>query len=255
MSGTRRHTGPGAEEPKPAAAREKTGSSPPPGRSSDAESDEQGPASPDDLGSSILNVLRAAQEEAGRLVSAAEADAQAIRENAETERSELRGQLESEMEDRRQQLTVLRNEAEGYAEERRREADLEASRIRAEAEAEVSARREELDAATGKLEELGLRRQELVHASRALEDWLSATVGTLREVVAKLEKVLEAPPAALDETLLQEAQSVVDEASPSGVDIREALTTRAGTEQPTADRPEPLVKPADADDWVPLDSE
>jgi len=231
----------------------------------------------DDLGPRILNVLRAAQDEAAQLVAAAQDEAaqlvaaaqdeaaqlvaaaqdeaQAIRENAEAETAELRDRLESEMRDRRRQLTVLRNEADRYADEHRREADLDASRIRAEAEAEVMARRKELDVAKGKLEEEGQRRQELIDASRAVEHWLSGTVSTLREVVAKLETVLEAPPAELDQTLLQEAQSVGEDVDRSGINIRKAFTPHAETEQPMPDRGELLVKRADADDWTPLDTD
>jgi hypothetical protein len=90
----------------------------------------------DDLGRAIANLLRAAQNEAAKVVVAAEAEAQAIRANAQKEN------------------------------------------------------------------------RELIDASRAVEAWLSGTVGTFRDVVAKLEKVLEAPPAELEEALLQEAQAV-----------------------------------------------
>lgn len=233
MSRARRHKGPREEDSQLAAV-----PSHPSIRSSDQDARVQAPGSPDDLGQSILNVLRAAHEEAAQIVSAAEADARAIRESVERETSDLRGRVESEMQESRQQLTVLRDEAEHYANERRLEADLEASRIRAEAEAEVSRRKEELDAATRKLEEQGRRRQELIDASRALEDWLSGTVSTLREVVAKLETVMKPPPAELDQTLLQEVQSAADEVDRSAVDVRGALPTRP-----------------DADEWVPLDDE
>jgi ribonucrease Y len=199
------------------AAEENATSASPEIRSSEEESQTPGLGTLDDLGASILNLLHTAQEDAAQLVVAAKGEAQAIRENAEKETSELRDRLESEMQDRRQQLTVLRAEADSYAEDRRGEADREASRIRADVEAEVIALRREADATTRKLEEAERRRQELIDASRALEDWLSGTISTFQEVVEKLGKVLQAPPAELDETLLQEAQSVAD-----GVDRQKA---------------------------------
>jgi hypothetical protein len=165
----------------------------------------------DDFGERIVNLLRSVKEEAAQLVAAAEGEAQAIRESAKTETSELRDRLESEMRDKRQQLSVLKDEADRYAEERRAEADREVNRIRADVEAEATRRRKEVDAATRTLEEVERRRWELIDASRPLEDWLSGTVSTLQEVIAKLGKILQARPAELDDTLLQEAQSVADE--------------------------------------------
>ncbi len=163
----------------------------------------------DELGQTIANVLRTAEDEATQLVAAARSQAQSIREASEVEAKEARARLDAETAERRSDSERIRADANRYAEERRREADLEANQTRADAESEARKLREAGESIRRSLEEKGLaRRQELMEASSDVEARLREALTTCHEVVAGIEKLLGEEPVDLDEELLQEVQEV-----------------------------------------------
>jgi flagellar biosynthesis GTPase FlhF len=168
-----------------------------------------GLSSYDELGQTIANVLRTAQNEAAQLLAAARAQAQSVRYAAEMEAKEARARFDAEMAESRSESERIRAEANRYAEDRRTEADLEANETRNDAETEARKLREAGEAMRRSLEEKGLaRRQELIEASSAMESRMREALTTCHEVAAKIEKLVGEEPPELEEVLLQEVQEV-----------------------------------------------
>jgi hypothetical protein len=188
-------------EPEPTEAVFDEEGAPPTGR---------GIVSYDELGQTIANVLRSAQDNAAQVVSTARAQAQSIREAAEAQAKEARIQLEAELAERRAESERIRADANRYAEERRRDADAEANQLRADAEAEGRKLREAGEAIRRTLEEKGLaRRQELMEASSSMEARLRDALETCRNVTGKIEELLGE--SELDEELLNEVREAEEE--------------------------------------------
>jgi hypothetical protein len=175
----------------------------------DAAADTRGFVSYDELGQTIANVLRAAEDNAAQLLAAAHSEAQSIRDAAELEANETRAQLEVETAERRSESERIRADANKYAEERRRAADLEAQQTRSDAETEAKTLREAGEGIRRSLEEKGLaRRQELIEASSSMEARLQDALTTCREVAAEIEELLSEAAVELDEDLLEEVREV-----------------------------------------------
>ena len=146
----------------------------------------------DELGQTVANVLRSAQDNAAHVIATARAQANSMLEAAEAEAKEARAQLDTEIAERRSESEKIRADANRYSEERRRQADLEANQVRADAEVHAARLRETGEATRRNLEEKGLaRRQELIEASSAMETRLRETLTTCREVVVQIEELLE----------------------------------------------------------------
>jgi hypothetical protein len=170
----------------------------------------RGIVSYDELGQTIANVLRSAQDNAAQVVSTARAQAQSIREAAEAQAKEARVQLEAELAERRAESERIRADANRYAEDRRRDADQEANQLRADAEVEARKLREAGEAIRRTLEEKGLaRRQELMEASSSMEARLRDALETCRTVTGTIEELLDEPD--LDEDLLNEVREAEEE--------------------------------------------
>lgn len=171
----------------------------------------RGIVSYDELGQTIANVLRSAQDNAAQITATARAQAQSIREAAEAQAKEARLQLEAEMAERRAESERIRADANRYAEERRRDADAEANQLRADAETEARKLRDAGEAARRTLEAKGLaRRQELMEASASMEARLRDALETSRAVTGQIEELL-GKEAKLDEELLSEVRAVEPE--------------------------------------------
>jgi hypothetical protein len=146
----------------------------------------------DELGQTVANVLRSAQDNAAHVIATARAQANSILEAAEAEAKEARAQLDAEVAERRSESERIRADANRYSEERRRQADVEANQVRADAEAHALRLRETGEATRRNLEEKGLaRRQELIEASSTMETRLRETLTTCQEVVVQIEELLE----------------------------------------------------------------
>ena len=154
-----------------------------------------------ELGPTTANVHGTVEREAAQVLSAAQADAPATRETAESEARAQRPAFDGDTAGRRWHLTQNREEVDRYAEELRREADAEEQRLREECEA-VKLRLEE---------EVRARRQELVRASRVLDDHLRLALSGVQGVVAELQDLLAEQPPELEEELLREVQDVTGE--------------------------------------------
>jgi hypothetical protein len=174
----------------------------------------RGIVSYDELGQTIANVLRSAQDNAAQITATARAQAQSIQEAAEAQAKEARVQLETEMAERRAESERIRADANRYAEERRRDADIEANQLRVDAEAEARKLRNSGEAARRTLEAKGLaRRQELMEASSSMEARLRDALETSRAVTGQIEELL-GKGAKLDEELLEEVRGVDQEEEP-----------------------------------------
>jgi FtsZ-binding cell division protein ZapB len=171
----------------------------------------RGIVSYDELGQTIANVLRSAQDNAAQITATARAQAQSIQEAAEAQAKEARVQLETEMAERRAESERIRADANRYAEERRRDADIEANQLRVDAEAEARKLRNAGEAARRTLEAKGLaRRQELMEASSSMEARLHDALETCRAVTGQIEELLGKEPK-LDEELLNEVRGAEEE--------------------------------------------
>ena len=172
----------------------------------------QPPASYDDLGQTIANMLRAAENEAAQVLDSARAEAQAVRDKAEREVEGARASLERELTERHQEATRLREDAERYAKERRSDIEREAGQIRTEAQAQARKHRQEGKAAKQRLVAEGRKRQEeLAEASRLVEERFRGALTACREVVGQLEELVGERPAQLQEALHQEAHELAEE--------------------------------------------
>jgi hypothetical protein len=174
----------------------------------------RGIVSYDELGQTIANVLRSAQDNAAQITATARAQAQSTREAAEAEAKEARVQLETEMAERRAESERIRAVANRYAEVRRRDADIEANQLRVDAEAEARKLRDAGEAAKRTLEATGLaRRQELMEASSSMEARLRDALETCRAVTGQIEELVGKEPK-LDEELLDEVRGAEQEEEP-----------------------------------------
>jgi hypothetical protein len=162
--------------------------------------DVRGIMSFDELGQTVANVLRSAQDNAAHVIAAARAQANSMLDAAEAEAKEARAKLDAEMAERRSESEKIRADANRYSEERHRQADSEAIQVRADAEADARRLRETGEATRRNLEEKGLaRRQELIEASSTMEARLQDTLTTCQEVVVKIQELLENGQAELVE--------------------------------------------------------